>query len=63
MGYIIKKQISEGVNEYTSPMKNRKYFNSYADAMKSLNLMAKDINQLAGVEEGISLFTEQKNIS
>jgi hypothetical protein len=41
-------------------MKNRKYFNSYADAMKSLNLMAKDINQLAGVEEGISLFTEQK---
>jgi hypothetical protein len=60
MGYIIKKQISEGVNEYTSPMKNRKYFNSYADAMKSLNLMAKDINQLAGVEEGISLFTEQK---
>jgi len=60
MGYIIKKQISEGVNEYTSPMKNRKYFNSYADAMKSLNLMAKDINQLHGVEEGISLFTEQK---
>jgi len=60
MGYIIKKQISEGVNEYTSPMKNRKYFNSYADAMKSLNLMAKEINQLAGVEEGISLFTEQK---
>ena len=31
LGYIIKKQISEGVNEYVNPMKNRKYFDSYAD--------------------------------
>jgi len=60
LGYIIKKQISEGVVDYMSPMKNRKYYNSYADAMKSLNLMAKEINQLSGINEGISLFTEQK---
>ena len=60
LGYIIKKQITEGVNDYMSPMKNRKYYNSYADAMKSLNLMAKEINQLSGINEGISLFTEQK---
>ena len=60
MGYIIKKQISESVSEYISPMKNRKYYNSYAEAMKTLNLMAKEINQTLGVKEGISLFTEQK---
>jgi hypothetical protein len=41
-------------------MKNRKYYNSYADAMKVLNLMAKEINQLNNIQEGISLFTEQK---
>jgi hypothetical protein len=60
LGYIIKKEITEGVSEYISPMKNRKYYNSYGDAMKSLNLMAKEINQLNGISEGISLFTEQK---
>lgn len=60
LGYIIKKQISEGVVDYMSPMKNRKYYNSYAEAMKSLNLMAKEINQISGISEGISLFTEQK---
>ena len=60
MGYIIKQGLTESQSEYIAPMKNRKYYNSYADAMKVLNLMAKDINQSNNVKEGISLFTEQK---
>jgi hypothetical protein len=60
MGYIIKQGLTESQSEYIAPMKNRKYYNSYADAMKVLNLMAKDINQSNNIQEGISLFTEQK---
>jgi hypothetical protein len=59
-GYIIKQGLTESESDYIAPMKNRKYYNSYADAMKVLNLMAKEINQLNNVQEGISLFTEQK---
>jgi hypothetical protein len=33
-GYIIKKQLSEGVLEYTEPMKNRKYHSSYSQALR-----------------------------
>jgi hypothetical protein len=60
IGYIIKQGLTESESKYIAPMKNRKYYNSYADAMKVLNLMAKEINQLNNVQEGISLFTEQK---
>lgn len=59
-GYIIKKTISEGVTEYIEPMKNRKYFQSYSQAFKKLNLMAKELNTLHENTEGISLFSEQK---
>lgn len=60
MGYIIKKTISESVSEYIDPMKNRKYFSSYSQALKRLNLMAKEVNRLHENDEGVSLFGEQK---
>jgi hypothetical protein len=59
-GYIIKKTISESVTDYIEPMKNRKYYSSYGQALKRLNLMTKEVNRLTENEEGISLFTEQK---
>jgi hypothetical protein len=60
MGYVIKKQISEGVSDYIEPMKNRRHYNSYSAAFKRLNLIAKEVNTITETEEGISLFTEQK---
>lgn len=59
-GYIIKRVVSEGVTEYIEPMKNRRYFSSYSQAFKRLNLLAKELNRLNENEEGISLFGEQK---
>ena len=59
-GYIIKRTISESVNDYIDPIQNRKYYSSYSEALKKLNLMAKDFNVTYGNEEGTSLFTEQK---
>ena len=60
LGYIIKKSINEGVEEYIEPMKNRKYYNSYSQALKRLNLLAREVNYVQGVNEGIDLFNEQK---
>ena len=59
-GYIIKKTISESSTDYIEPMKNRKYYSSYSQALKRLNLMAKESNRLHENDEGISLFGEQK---
>lgn len=59
-GYIIKKTISESVTEYIEPMKSRKYYSSYSQALKRLNLMIKENNELTGNKENISLFSEQK---
>jgi hypothetical protein len=58
-GYIIKKGINESV-DYLEPMKNRQYFSSYAEALKKLNLVAQELNRLHNINEGISLFTEDK---
>lgn len=58
-GYIIKKGINESV-DYIDPMKNRQYFSSYAEALKKLNLVAQELNRLHSINEGISLFTEDK---
>jgi hypothetical protein len=41
-------------------MKNRKYYSSYSQALKRLNLLAKEINRLNENEEGVELFGEQK---
>jgi hypothetical protein len=59
-GYIIKRMISESQSEYIEPMKNRKYYSSYSQAFKRLNLLAGELNRLNENEEGISLFGEQK---
>lgn len=60
LGYIIKKTINEGVTDYIEPMQNRRYLQSYSQALKKLNLMAKEYNSIFENEEGISLFSEQK---
>lgn len=59
-GYIIKKTISESQTDYIEPMKNRKYYSSYSQALKRLNLLTKEVNRLTENEEGTSLFGEQK---
>lgn len=59
-GYIIKVAINESDSDYIEPMKSRKYFSSYSQALKRLNLMTKEINVLYENEEGTSLIGEQK---
>lgn len=59
-GYIIKKTISESTTDYIEPMKNRKYYSSYSQAFKRLNLLAKEINRITENTEEINLFGEQK---
>jgi hypothetical protein len=59
-GYIIKKNINESSVDYIEPIQNRKYFSSYSQALKKLNLMAKEFNTLYENTEGTSLFNEQK---
>jgi hypothetical protein len=62
-GYIIKKTISESETDYIEPMKNRKYYSSYSQALKRLNLVAGELNRLNENEEGISMFGEQKKFT
>lgn len=59
-GYIIKKAINESDTDYIEPMKNRKYYSSYSQALKRLNFMTKEINTLYENEEGTPLLGEQK---
>jgi hypothetical protein len=59
-GYIIKKGINESQADYIEPMRNRKYYSSYGQALKRLNLLVKEVNSLNEVSEGTSLFGEQK---
>jgi hypothetical protein len=58
-GYIIKKTISESVSDYIEPMKNRKYYSSYSQALKKMNLMAREFNQIHGNDAGTSLFEQE----
>jgi hypothetical protein len=62
-GYIIKKTISESETDYLEPMKNRKYYSSYSQAFKRLNLVAGELNRLNENEEGVSLYGEQKRFT
>ena len=63
MGYIIKKNINESDVDYIEPMKNRKYYSSYSQALKRLNLLTKEVNRINEHEEGTSLFGEQKKFT
>ena len=58
-GYIIKQTISESVSDYIAPMKNRRYYSSYSQALKKMNLMAREFNQIHGNESGTSLFEQE----
>ena len=62
-GYVIKKSINESEMDYLEPMQNRKYYPSYSQALKRLNLITKEVNTLVGNEENISLFGEQKKFT
>ena len=62
-GYIIKKTISESETDYIDPMKNRKYYSSYSQALKRLNLVAGELNRINENEEGTSMFGEQKKFT
>jgi hypothetical protein len=62
-GYIIKKTISESETDYIEPMKNRKYYPSYSQALKRLNLVAGELNRLNENDEGVSLYGEQKKFT
>ena len=62
-GYIIKKTISESETDYVEPMKNRKYYSSYSQAFKRLNLVAGELNRINENEEGVSLYGEQKKFT
>ena len=59
-GYVIKKKLNESVSDYIEPMKGRKYYSSYSQALKRLNIVTKEINTLTENKEEISLFGEQK---
>jgi len=60
LGYIIKVMVSESTSDYIEPMKNRKYYPSYSQALKRLNLLATELNRLNENSEGVSFFGEQK---
>jgi hypothetical protein len=60
VGYIIKRGLTESTLDYIEPMKNRTYYRSYSQALKKLNLITKELNELYDNPNGISLFGEQK---
>jgi hypothetical protein len=60
-GYVIKKGLNESF-DYVEPMKNRKYYSSYSQAFKRLNLIAKEVNINEGYNDNISLFTESDDV-
>jgi hypothetical protein len=59
-GYIVKRGINESELEYINPMKNRKYYRSYSQAMKKINLMAGELNRIHEHSENVDLIGEQK---
>ena len=60
VGYVIKKGLNESTLDYIDPIRNRKYYRSYSQAFKKLNLITKELNELYDNPNGISLFGEQK---
>jgi len=57
-GYVIKKGLNESYLDYIEPMKGRKHYGSYSQALKRLNLITKEVNLLEGRDENLSLFSE-----
>ena len=61
-GYIIKKGIHESSLGYSEPMQQRKYFKSYSEAIKKLNLSAVEINRVNNHLSEIKLLGEQPEL-
>jgi len=61
-GYVIKKGLNESTSDYLEPIKNRKFYPSYSQALKRLNLITKEVNQNEGYYGNISLFNESENV-
>jgi len=59
-GYIIKTSVNENSIDYREPIQERRYFDSYSQALKRLNIIAKELNENYGNENGVSLFSEDK---
>lgn len=59
-GYIIKKGLNESTLDYNEPMKQRKYYRSYSEAMKKLNLVAAEMNRIFENDQETPLIGEQK---
>ena len=59
-GYVIKKGLNESIAEYIEPIKNRKFYPSYSQALKRLNLITKEVNLNEGQTKNISLFVESE---
>jgi hypothetical protein len=55
-GYVLKKGLTESTSEYIDPMKNRKFYPSYSQALKRLNLITKEVSSVEGYDKNISLF-------
>jgi hypothetical protein len=55
-GYVIKRGLYESTADYIEPMKNRKFYPSYSQALKRLNLITKEVNSNEGQIRNISLF-------
>ena len=60
LGYIIKSAVNENVTDYIEPIRERKYYRSYSEALKRLNLMTKELNTLYGNKKGVSLFEQDE---
>lgn len=60
-GYIIKKGLDESTLDYSEPMRNRRYFRSYSEAMKKLNLVVSEVNRTTGNEFEVPLIGEQSS--
>ena len=58
-GYIIKKGLNESNLDYSEPMRSRKHYRSYADAMKKLNVVVSEVNRNEGNEFEVPLIGEQ----
>ena len=58
-GYVLKKGITESSVDYLEPMKQRKFYSSYSQAFKRLNLIVKEVNQSTGNDKNLSLFNEE----
>ena len=57
-GYVIKKGLNESTANYIEQIENRRFYLSYSQAFKKLNLIVKDINENYGDGRSISLFGE-----